>query len=117
MKYFNPNYWFKLWVLTTPIFQYKIESINAKSNDNEERNWKPKNISILGCPQSGFHDVSCIHEAGHTVIILDSKFKNKFQNLESLNSNSKYLGQIVFDELVPLNQIKNISDDDFFITN
>ncbi len=114
MKYFNPSYWFKLWVLITPIFQNKIQSINAKSIYSEERDGTPKNISILGCSQSNYQDISCIHEAGHTVIILDSKFKNKFQNLEIISSNSKYLGKTISYEFVPLNQIKNISNDDLY---
>lgn len=75
---------------------------------------KPKNISVLACIQTKYQDISCIHEAGHAVIILDSKFKNKFQNLEYINSNFKYLGKTISYELVPLNQIKNISDDDLY---
>ncbi|WP_338960117.1 MULTISPECIES: hypothetical protein [unclassified Spiroplasma] len=116
MKYFNPNYWFKLWLLITPLFNNQLQNINAKIIYNKEniKDWKPKNISITDCTQSNDQDITCIHEAGHTTMILDSKFKNKFQKLEYISSDSQYLGRTISDELIPLNQIKNISDNDLY---
>ncbi|WP_174480458.1 hypothetical protein [Spiroplasma endosymbiont of Danaus chrysippus] len=116
MKYFNPNYWFKLWLLITPLFNNQLQNTNAKAIYNKEniKDWKTKNISIRDCTQSNDQDITCIHEAGHTTIILDSKFKNKFQKLEFITSDSQYLGRTISDELIPLNQIKNISDNDLY---
>lgn len=34
MKYFNPNYWFKLWITTATLFDNKTSSINANSINN-----------------------------------------------------------------------------------
>lgn len=35
MKYFNPNYWFKLWILIGPFFNNKVQCTNTMSIDNE----------------------------------------------------------------------------------
>lgn len=36
MKYFSPSYWFKLWLLSAPLFQDKTQGvINAKSINNK----------------------------------------------------------------------------------
>ncbi len=40
MKYFNPSYWFKLWVLSAPLFNDQTQGINVKLIDN-------KNITSL----------------------------------------------------------------------
>ncbi|WP_395472754.1 hypothetical protein [Spiroplasma endosymbiont of Nomada rufipes] len=116
MKYFNPNYWFKLWLLITPVFNNQLQNTNAKTIYNKEtiKDWKPKNISIADFTQSNDQDITCIHEAGHTTIILDSKFKNKFQKLESITSDFQYFGRTISDQFIPLNQIKNISDNDLY---
>ncbi|WP_339042568.1 hypothetical protein [Spiroplasma endosymbiont of Apeira syringaria] len=51
MKYFNPSYWFKLWILSAPLFNSKSEGIYAKSIDNQNiKDWASKNttnISLL----------------------------------------------------------------------
>ncbi|WP_339039386.1 hypothetical protein [Spiroplasma endosymbiont of Andrena trimmerana] len=35
MKYFNPNYLFKLWILIGPFFNNKVQYTNTMSTDNE----------------------------------------------------------------------------------
>ncbi|WP_338979946.1 hypothetical protein [Spiroplasma endosymbiont of Lasioglossum malachurum] len=48
MKYFSPSYWFKLWVLTAPLLNNKIQGINGKSIDNSNiKNWVRKNTTSL----------------------------------------------------------------------
>ncbi|WP_338987140.1 hypothetical protein [Spiroplasma endosymbiont of Dasysyrphus albostriatus] len=49
MKYFNPSYWFKLWVLSAPLFNDKTKGINAKSIDNNQKikDWVNKNTTNL----------------------------------------------------------------------
>ncbi|WP_342253431.1 hypothetical protein [Spiroplasma endosymbiont of Zeiraphera isertana] len=48
MKYFNPTYWFKLWLLSAPLFNSKSEGIYAKSIDNQNiKDWASKNTSSL----------------------------------------------------------------------
>ncbi|WP_342254304.1 hypothetical protein [Spiroplasma endosymbiont of Zeiraphera isertana] len=48
MKYFNPTYWFKMWVLSAPLFNSKSEGIYAKSIDNQNiKDWANKNTSSL----------------------------------------------------------------------
>lgn len=47
MKYFNPSYWFKLWVLSAPLFNDKTQGINAKSIDNKKiKDWVSNNTSL-----------------------------------------------------------------------
>lgn len=50
MKYFNPNYWFKLLLLITPLFNNQLQNINAKAIYNKESivDLETKNISIAG---------------------------------------------------------------------
>ncbi|WP_342253662.1 ribosome-inactivating family protein [Spiroplasma endosymbiont of Zeiraphera isertana] len=48
MKYFNPSYWFKLWVLSAPLFNSENQGIYAKSIDNQNiKDWASKNTSSL----------------------------------------------------------------------
>ncbi|WP_342254487.1 hypothetical protein [Spiroplasma endosymbiont of Zeiraphera isertana] len=48
MKYFNPSYWFKLWVLSAPLFNDKTQGINAKSIDNKKiKDWVSKNTTNI----------------------------------------------------------------------
>ncbi|WP_425381054.1 putative mucin/carbohydrate-binding domain-containing protein [Spiroplasma endosymbiont of Polydrusus pterygomalis] len=49
MKYFNPSYWFKLWVLSIPLFNDKTQGINAMSIDNNQKikNWANNNTTNL----------------------------------------------------------------------
>ncbi|WP_342254232.1 hypothetical protein [Spiroplasma endosymbiont of Zeiraphera isertana] len=51
MKYFNPSYWFKLWVLSAQLFNDKTQGIDAMSIDNKNiKDWASKNttdISLL----------------------------------------------------------------------
>ncbi|WP_342253696.1 hypothetical protein [Spiroplasma endosymbiont of Zeiraphera isertana] len=48
MKYFSPSYWFKLWVLSAPLFNDKTQGINAKSIDNKKiKDWASKDITNL----------------------------------------------------------------------
>ncbi|WP_425381231.1 hypothetical protein [Spiroplasma endosymbiont of Polydrusus pterygomalis] len=48
MKYFSPRYWFKLWVLSAPLFNDKTQGINAKSIDNNQKikNWANNNTDL-----------------------------------------------------------------------
>ncbi|WP_425380914.1 ETX/MTX2 family pore-forming toxin [Spiroplasma endosymbiont of Polydrusus pterygomalis] len=48
MKYFNPSYWFKLWVLSIPLFNDKTQGINAKSIDNNQKikDWTSNNTNL-----------------------------------------------------------------------
>ncbi|WP_174480821.1 hypothetical protein [Spiroplasma endosymbiont of Danaus chrysippus] len=47
MKYFNPSYWFKMWVLSAPLFNDKTQGINAKSIDNQNiKDWANNNTSL-----------------------------------------------------------------------
>ncbi|WP_338979075.1 ribosome-inactivating family protein [Spiroplasma endosymbiont of Panzeria rudis] len=47
MKYFNPSYWFKLWVLSAPLFNNETIGINAKSIDNKKiKDWANNNTSL-----------------------------------------------------------------------
>ncbi|WP_338976043.1 hypothetical protein [Spiroplasma endosymbiont of Monopis laevigella] len=76
MKYFNPNYWFKLWLLITPLFNNQLQNINAKIIYNKEniKDWKPKNISITDCTQSNDQDIWM----GYT--LLDTNYIDKWTN-------------------------------------
>ncbi|WP_339046465.1 hypothetical protein [Spiroplasma endosymbiont of Colias croceus] len=48
MKYFNPTYWFKLWLLSGPLFNSENQGIYAKSIDNQNiKDWASKNTSSL----------------------------------------------------------------------
>lgn len=48
MKYFNPSYWFKLWLLSAPLFNDKTQGINAKSIDNQNiKDWVSKNTTNI----------------------------------------------------------------------
>ncbi|WP_338977464.1 hypothetical protein [Spiroplasma endosymbiont of Panzeria rudis] len=49
MKYFNPSYWFKLWVLSAPLFNSENQGIYAKSIDNNQKikDWASKNITSV----------------------------------------------------------------------
>ncbi|WDA53903.1 MAG: hypothetical protein PPFGHCPK_01272 [Spiroplasma endosymbiont of Drosophila atripex] len=48
MKYFNPSYWFKLWLLSAPLFNDKTQGINAKSIDNQNiKNWVNNNTTDI----------------------------------------------------------------------
>ncbi|WP_342266018.1 hypothetical protein [Spiroplasma endosymbiont of Villa modesta] len=53
MKYFNPSYWFKLWMLTVPFFQNKNQGINGKWIDNNEKikNWASNNTNLQSINQ------------------------------------------------------------------
>ncbi|WP_425382289.1 ribosome-inactivating family protein [Spiroplasma endosymbiont of Melieria omissa] len=47
MKYFNPSYWFKLSVLSAPLFNDKTQGINAKSIDNKKiKDWASNNTIL-----------------------------------------------------------------------
>ncbi|WP_342254659.1 hypothetical protein [Spiroplasma endosymbiont of Zeiraphera isertana] len=47
MKYFNPSYWFKLWLLSAPLFNDKTQGINAKSIDNKKiKDWVSNNTGL-----------------------------------------------------------------------
>ncbi|WP_339042798.1 ribosome-inactivating family protein [Spiroplasma endosymbiont of Apeira syringaria] len=48
MKYFNPSYWFKMWLLSAPLFNSKSEGIYAKSIDNKKiKDWVSKNTTNI----------------------------------------------------------------------
>ncbi|WP_342277226.1 hypothetical protein [Spiroplasma endosymbiont of Nebria brevicollis] len=48
MKYFSPSYWFKLWVLSAPLFQDKTQGINVKSIDTKNiKDWASKNTTNI----------------------------------------------------------------------
>lgn len=48
MKYFNPNYWFKLWITTATLFDNKTSSINANSINNNHtfNDWGNNNTTF-----------------------------------------------------------------------
>ncbi|WP_339047732.1 hypothetical protein [Spiroplasma endosymbiont of Colias croceus] len=48
MKYFNPTYWFKLWLLSAPLFNSENQGIYAKSIDNQNiKDWASKNTTNI----------------------------------------------------------------------
>ncbi|WP_425381474.1 hypothetical protein [Spiroplasma endosymbiont of Polydrusus pterygomalis] len=52
MKYFSPRYWFKLWVLSAPLFNDKTQGINAKSIDNKKiKDWVSNNTNLQSINQ------------------------------------------------------------------
>ncbi|WP_342261539.1 ribosome-inactivating family protein [Spiroplasma endosymbiont of Notiophilus biguttatus] len=53
MKYFSPSYWFKLWVLSAPLFNDKTQGINAKSIDNNQniKDWASNNTNLQSINQ------------------------------------------------------------------
>ncbi|WP_342217543.1 hypothetical protein [Spiroplasma endosymbiont of Amphimallon solstitiale] len=60
MKYFSPSYWFKLWVLSAPLFNDKTQGINAKSIDNKNiKDWASNNTNL----QSINQDMSFINSS------------------------------------------------------
>ncbi|BET39558.1 hypothetical protein [Spiroplasma ixodetis] len=53
MKYFSLSYWFKLWVLSAPLFNDKTQGINAKSIDNNQKikDWASNNTNLQSINQ------------------------------------------------------------------
>lgn len=47
MKYFNPSYWFKLWVLSAPLFIDRQQGINANSINNKNIKYWSSNSTNL----------------------------------------------------------------------
>ncbi|WP_174479900.1 ribosome-inactivating family protein [Spiroplasma endosymbiont of Danaus chrysippus] len=47
MKYFSPSYWFKLWLLSAPLFNDETKGINAMSINNKKiKDWASNNTSL-----------------------------------------------------------------------
>lgn len=84
MKYFSPSYWFKLWLLSAPLFNDKTQGINAKSIDNKNiKDWANNNTT----------DISLIENKELT---LANNQTIQLQNDENIQS------------------IKNLETDDFY---
>lgn len=112
MKYFNLDYWIKLWVFSAPLFQNKKQGINAESIDNIEKiikDWDSKNTTSIELNYTNNYQTENIDKNNKNLFYENLlKTQNLSQNEQELSQQEKMLQKEQIEELTE-NEIKALT--------